>query len=222
MAEQIKTILGGLVNRKLRWSFSWKGWLVLVSLAVIFVIASARSLDDFLAVQHPLKAPVLVVEGWMADYNTSAVVLEFQRGGYQRVYTTGGAVDWANVNNYAEYSAKRLQTAGIPGHLIVPVPSLGRDWARTYQSAAALNTYFRSNHCVPKAVNVVTAGPHARRSRLQFQRVLGPQSSVGIISLPRPDYDQEHWWRSSTGVREVISEFAAYMYCRVFPSAFVQ
>jgi uncharacterized SAM-binding protein YcdF (DUF218 family) len=220
MAEQTKTAFGGLVNQKLRWSLSWKGWLLSLLVSVAFVIGSARSLDDFLAVQHPLKATVLVVEGWMADYNTNALALEFHRGKYERVYTTGGAVDWANADNYAEYSAKLLQMAGIPARSIVAVPSTGRDWARTYQSAAALNAYFRSNHCVPKNLNVVTVGPHARRSRLQFQRVLGHESSVGIISLPRDDYDEAHWWRSSTGVREVISEFAAYLYCRVVPSSF--
>src|SRR5881394_679053 len=110
---QIDKALGGFVNRKLRWSLYLKGW------CVFFV----RGVHPFLAVQNPVPARVLVVEGWMADYDIPAVVAEFRRGNYQTMYTTGGAIHWKNSpETYADYSAQALQNAGIPANSIVPVP----------------------------------------------------------------------------------------------------
>jgi hypothetical protein len=216
----IKTALGGLVNRKPRWSFSFKGWIFAFLLAVAFCVGAIRLVHPFLAVQAPVPARTLVVEGWMADYEIPDLVGEFRRGNYERVYTTGGEIHWGNAENYAEYSAKCLNKAGLPASTIVPVASTGKDWARTYQSATALRKYFEDNKCVPTSLNVITLGPHARRSRLLFERALGHNVTVGVITLRREDYDEQHWWRSSTGIREVISELAAYLYCRIVPSAF--
>jgi hypothetical protein len=219
-AARVDTALCGFVNRKARWSLSFKGWAAVMLFSLLSFLLFVRYIHPFLAVQDPVAARVLVIEGWMADSEISALVAEFHRGNYQRVYTTGGEVHWGNSENYADYSAKCLNEGGIPMSMIVPVASSGKDWARTYQSASALRKYFESHQCAPNSLNVITVGPHARRSRLLFKRGLGPNTTVGIITLPREDYDEQHWWRSSTGVREVISELAAYLYCRVTPSAF--
>jgi len=66
------------------------------------------------------------------------------------------------------------------------------------------------------SINVVTEDAHARRTRLLFQKALGNDVRVGIISIPNPDYDAKHWWRYSEGVREVIGEGIAYTYAKVF------
>ena len=216
----VKTALGGLVNRKPRWSLSFKGWILAFLLAIAFWICAIRFIHPFLAVQAPVPARILVVEGWMADSVIPALETEFQRGNYQKIYTTGGEIHWGNSDNYADYSAKCLKEAGLPMSVIVPVACTGKDWSRTYQSAAALRKYFENHKCAPASLNVITLGPHARRSRLLFKRALGRDITVGVITLPRDDYDEHHWWRSSTGIREVISELAAYLYCRVTPSAF--
>jgi hypothetical protein len=62
----------------------------------------------------------------------------------------------------------------------------------------------------------MTEDAHARRTRLLFQKALGNDVRVGIISIPNPDYDAKHWWRYSEGVREVIGEGIAYAYAKVF------
>jgi uncharacterized SAM-binding protein YcdF (DUF218 family) len=216
----VKTALGGLVNRKQRWSLSFKGWIFALLFVVAFCAGAIHFVHSFLAVQAPVPATILVVEGWMADTEIPALVAEFHRGNYQKVYTTGGEIHWGSSENYAEYSAKCLTEAGLPKSVIVPVACAGKDWARTFQSAAALRNYFEKNKCAPASLNVITVGPHARRSRLLFRRALGHNITVGVIALPREDYDEQHWWRSSTGIREVISELAAYLYCRITPTAF--
>src|SRR4051812_24914494 len=126
---QIDKALGGFVNRKLRWSLSLKGWCVLLLMSLVFCVFFVRGVHPFLAVQKPVPARVLVVEGWMADYDIPAVVAEFRRGNYQTMYTTGGAIHWKNSpETYADYSAQALQNAGIPANSIVPVPCAGNDW----------------------------------------------------------------------------------------------
>ena len=66
----------------------------------------------------------------------------------------------------------------------------------------------------PFSLNVMTEDAHARRTWLLFREALGPDVQVGIISVPNPDYDAAHWWRSSEGVREVIDETVAYVYAK--------
>jgi len=62
----------------------------------------------------------------------------------------------------------------------------------------------------------MTLGPHARRSRLLFQKAFGKEVKVGVISVEDRDYDPAHWWRSSEGVREVLGEAIAYFYAKFF------
>jgi hypothetical protein len=64
-------------------------------------------------------------------------------------------------------------------------------------------------------MDVITLGPHARRSRLLYQKAFGNAVSLGVISLADPAYDSRYWWRSSEGVREVWGEAVAYLYARL-------
>jgi uncharacterized SAM-binding protein YcdF (DUF218 family) len=77
-----------------------------------------------------------------------------------------------------------------------------------------LKQWLRAQGINPTTINVVTEGPHARRSRLLFQKALGNDLTVGIISLQSEEYDPQHWWRTSAGVRSVLSETIAYGYAR--------
>ena len=66
------------------------------------------------------------------------------------------------------------------------------------------------------SLDVITLGPHARRSRLLFEKALGPGVRVGVLAVPDPRFDLAHWWRSSEGVRSVLGETIAYVYARLF------
>jgi hypothetical protein len=66
------------------------------------------------------------------------------------------------------------------------------------------------------SINVLTAGAHARRTRLLYQKALGRNVTVGIIAASNPDYNPKQWWRYSDGVREVIGESIAYIYAKFF------
>jgi hypothetical protein len=49
-----------------------------------------------------------------------------------------------------------------------------------------------------------------------FEKAFGDSADVGIVALDDPQYDREHWWRSSDGVREVLGEVIAYIYARFY------
>ena len=126
-------------------------------------------------------------------------------GGYTNDYNTSAGV-----------GAGRLKAAGLSPQFVQMVPSRINDRDRTYSAALALHNWFREHHAGVQSINVVTEDVHARRSRLLFQKAFGPGVKVGIISIPNPDYDSIHWWRYSEGVKEIISEGAAYIYARLF------
>ena len=211
--------LWGLVTRRERWTLSWRGCLAVALALLLGGWLVGENIHPFLAITHRVDARVLVVEGWVHRFAVQAAVQEFKAGSYPRIYTTGGPVEgdgeYSNdFNTSASVGAGRLRAAGLPANVIQMVPArlVGRD--RTFASAVALRDWFRDNHLPVQAFNVVTEGPHARRTRLLFQEAFGPGVQVGVIAVQNPDYDPAHWWRYSEGVREAIGEALAYVYAR--------
>jgi hypothetical protein len=45
---------------------------------------------------------------------------------------------------------------------------------------------------------------------MMYQQALPKNFGVGIIALEDLDYDPKRWWRTSAGIRSVITESAAY------------
>jgi hypothetical protein len=183
--------------------------------------ALVLNIHPFLAVTRRVPARVLVVEGWTHYYGVDAAVNEFKTGHYERLLTTGGPVEGfgptsSRHDTEAWQSAGLLQQAGLPAAVVQAVPScfVGRD--RTYNSAVALRNWLREHDPQVGSLNVLTEDAHARRTWRLFQSALGPGVKVGVVSVRNPDYDAAHWWRSSSGVREVIDEGIAYVYAKVF------
>jgi hypothetical protein len=130
------------------------------------------------------------------------------------VVGTGGYS--SDFNTSAGVGAELLVKNGLRADQVqmVPAHAVGRD--RTFFSALTLREYFRTNGLTVKSFNVLTEDAHARRTQRLFQTAFGETTTVGILSVPDPDYDAAHWWRSSEGVREVLSESIAYVYARFF------
>jgi len=199
---------------------TWQGWvLLLVGVAALGTLA-VREVHPFLAVNDPVPGGYLVVEGWAPDYALEEALAEFHRNHYEKVFTTGGPLLWGATlsehKTYAELAAATLVKLGLNTNLVQAVPSGLVIQDRTYSSAVNLRKWFDSHHLAVSRVHLMTEGPHARRSRLLFQKALGREVKVGITAIPLRDYDPQHWWRSSAGVRAVIDESTAYLYARLF------
>ena len=210
----------GLFDRKERWSLSWRGRLVF-AFALLGVGALVfKGVYPFLATTHRVDADVLVVEGWMHEYAIRAAVDEFRSGSYQCVFATGGPVggNGGYTNDFqtaASVAADLLKKAGVPDESLHMVPSRVMDRDRTYASAVALRNWFRQHDMPVSGIEIITEDLHARRSRLLFQKALGDEVTVGVIAIPNPDYDARRWWNYSEGVKDVVSEGAAYLYARL-------
>lgn len=219
--DEPKTALMGMFNRKERWGLSWRGRFL--GLAVVLVMGAAFVFGSypFLAVSHPVKSDVLVVEGWVDTHTIAEAVAVFKKGGYKKVYTTGGPITGTGryANDYstaANVGAGRLRDAGMPADLVQSVPSRVNERDRTYSSAVALREWFRQHGLSVTNMNILTEDVHARRTRLLFQKAFGPDVAIGIIAIASPDYEPTRWWQYSEGVRGVIGETIAYVYARVF------
>jgi uncharacterized SAM-binding protein YcdF (DUF218 family) len=214
-----RTALGGLLKRKETWTLTWRGRMIALLLMAAFLAIGLWRVHPFLAVNKPVEAEVLVVEGWIPEYALQQCVNEFRSHPYGRIFTTGGPVSGvgspaADDDTYAYVAASRLRKLGLDERNVQMVPTNATDRDRTYSSAVALRTWLNERGIAPHSINVVTLGAHARRTRLLYEKAFGGHVTVGVIAVEDREYNPERWWRYSEGVREVISEGAAYLYAR--------
>jgi uncharacterized SAM-binding protein YcdF (DUF218 family) len=217
----LRRALCGLLNRKERWSLSWRGRLIFASALLLVGALCVNGAYPFLAVTHRVNADTLVVEGWINESAIRAAVKEFQSNHYQRLFTTGGPVVGTGgyINDFhtsASVGADLLRKNGLPNGSVRMVPSRVMDRDRTYGSAVALRNWFRDHNMAVSGINIVTEDLHARRTRLLFQKAFGKDVQVGIIAVANVDYPANRWWHYSQGLKDVVSESAAYVYARLF------
>jgi uncharacterized SAM-binding protein YcdF (DUF218 family) len=216
--ESSKTCLG-LLRRRQCLVPTLRGWFLLVlSLAALALVGILR-IGPFLAVTEPVPGGVLVVEGWEPDYMLEIAIAEYKQHHYAKLFVTGipltQGAPLSEYKTYAELGAASLVKLGMSTNDIqaVPTGAIRRD--RTYATALSLKYWLRDHGMAPTKVNLMTGGPHARRSRLLFEKALGRGVTVGVIAIPSRDYDEVHWWHSSAGVRNIIGETLAYAYARL-------
>ena len=118
------------------------------------------------------------------------------------------------VCDMRECVAQLLMQLGVPAERIQTVRYEAVEKDRTYHSALALKRWVAEYAPDVLAINVATAGAHARRSRLLYAKALGARVKVGVVALRDRRHDPAHWWRSSEGIREVPFEALAYRYVR--------
>jgi hypothetical protein len=208
-----------LIHREEMWVLTTQGWLVsflcIASLALFVLIY----IHPFLAINSPIQADILVVEGWMKDYAIKEAISEFKKGDYQKIITTGLPIDLgyyllSQYKTTAELSAATLIALGFEQDKLVAVPGPNVVKNRTTASAAALREWLVASNLKVTSVNLYTYDVHARRSWLIFKQALAPDIKVGVIAVKPVSYDPKRWWMSSEGVRSVLFETIAYIYMR--------
>lgn len=213
-----RPLAAGLLQRRVCLVPTWRGWAVLLLLVFILVFGGGRRLCDFLTVNNPVHGGVLVVEGWVPPYAAKEAIEEFRRHEYLGIYVTGEPIEEGNPYigfvNYADFTVEVMKQMGAPPASLhaVPGPFAGKD--RTYSMASTLKKRLEADGISTAKINVVSVGPHSRRSRLLYESAFGPGSRVGMMAVTTRDFDPERWWTSSAGVRTVISEAIAYGYAR--------
>ncbi|MFZ1688167.1 MAG: hypothetical protein WAU70_12130 [Flavobacteriales bacterium] len=107
---------------------------------------------------------------------------------------------------YAEHCARVLEEAGIAHPAIETVPAGGDPVSRSWANAATLAFHLKGRGIT--ALDVVTLGIHARRSRALYQEALGQTVVVGVIALPDPECPADGWWKSGKGWYFMLKELA--------------
>jgi hypothetical protein len=203
------------IERRTVWCPTWFGLFCVVILLLIPTAWWFICGESFLSLTRRLPAEILVVEGWIGPDGVRAAAAEFEQHGYQYIVSTGGlttAEGWSQPGwSYAEGADSELVRSGIPKDKIIVAPSRETEIQRTYESAVAVWRALKARGIRPDSLNVLTFGPHARRSSLVFAKVFQP-TQVGVIAWAPPGYQVVPWWRSSSRARELIEETAGYVY----------
>jgi DUF218 domain len=205
-----------LLQRRTVWWPTWFGWCVIVALLLAPILWSLLAGEAFLShTQRLPAAEVLVVEGWIGREGVRAAATEFQDNGYKYLATSGGPAlgGWERErSSYAEIAGLELVELGIPRDKIIVAPCKKTESRRTFESAAAVLRALAAMHVRPKALNVFTYGPHAKRSRLVYAKVFCPGTDVGVIAWSPSEDRLEPWWRSSQRAKELLSESVGYIF----------
>ncbi|EGK84168.1 YdcF family protein [Microcoleus vaginatus PCC 9802] len=207
-----------LIRRREMWAVTREGWVIALMGLIIAMLLILTNIHPFLAVNAPIKADILVVEGWLPDYAIESAIAEFKKGEYSQLITTGVPLSkgyyLAEYKNYAELTAATCIALGFDKNKLVAVPAANVLKHRTAASAIALRDWFSTSGLKVNSINLYSFGPHARRSWIVFKEVLNPEIKVGIIAAEPQDYNPQEWWKSSEGFRTVIGEIIAYIYAR--------
>ena len=209
----------GLLRRRQCLVPTLRGCLLLaLSIAALGLLA-ARATYPFLAVTHSAPGGVLVVEGWSPDRILKLAVAEYKQNHYAKLCVIGFPVERGTLltdyTNYAHVGVAMLLKLGLSTNDVQAVPCAEFRRDRTYSMALSLKHFLREHGLSPTRVNLITGGPHARRSWLLFEKAFGQTATVGIIAAPPIDYDARTWWKCSAGVRNVTGEIIAYAYARL-------
>jgi len=89
-----------------------------------------------------------------------------------------------NIKSGAESARARLMMCGIDSSLITAVPAKEAIFNRTLTSALAFSDWLRKNNIEIRGINIVSMGPHARRTWMTYNEVLDKKYKIGIISVP--------------------------------------
>ncbi len=194
------------------------GLLVLIGIVVVFIL----TIHDFLSINQPIKADILIVEGWVYTHPAIAEAAEeFKRGQYSLLITVGvpTTVEGRNLEQVssAVLAAKQLQDLGVKKAAIValPVPEVSEH--RTYTSALTVKEWLKRSKTPVKGVNIFTIGPHARKSLILFTRALGSSYAVGVIAGTDEEYDPDRWWMSAKGIYVISRKLLGYLYAVTWP-----
>ncbi len=208
----------GLLQRRQCCVPTWRGWLACLLVLTVLCFGLGRHLHSFLSMNETVPDGVMAVEGWATDSGLEHAMQQFKAGHYEKIYVTGGPIEMgaplSEYKTYAERGAAVLLKLGLTTNVVQAVPAERVRADRTYAAALALRNWSHEHKIKLTKVQLVSEGPHARRSRLLFARALGREVRVGVTAAPVTDYDPEHWWRSSSGVRGVIGELLAYGYAK--------
>ncbi len=218
-----------LLRRRQVWLPTVWGALVVLAVATALAVVVVPRLGTYLAPTERAggdgrAARILVVEGWLDDDALDDALPLARSGRYERIVTSGGPIEtWRELQpwpTYAERAADHLRRHGGGGIAVVAAPAPALEQDRSYRSAVVVRDWLRAEGVAPPAIDVFSAGVHARRSRLVYRMAFGPDVDVGIVAAPPRRWRLDRWWKTSEGTKAVLDELLslAWTKCCFWPA----
>ena len=196
------------------------GWLVLLAAGAAALVMACLHLYSFLAPNEPIGAATLVVEGWMPAEELAEVIPLWRQGRYERVVTSGGPIEHEFEcgvgSTYAERAREYLVANGLPADAVIAVPAPASAQDRSFLSAVIVRDWAADAGLELDAIDVFSAGVHARRSRALYRMAFGRRIRIGILAATPSDYDPAAWWRKSVGAKVVLDEAIGWLWTELF------
>ena len=220
-----------LFRRREIWLPTLWGTLLLIAIAAAVALALGNSAYALLAPESPARGPdgrgarTLIVEGWLDPDELLQAIAAARRGRYERVLTAGGPidafVDAGGWKNYALRAADRLRASGLTEVPVIAVPAPASAQDRSYLSAVMVREWAKGEGLALDAVDLYSAGVHARRSWLVYRMAFGDRVEVGVLAARPHDYDAQRWWTSSAGAKTTLGEAVSLVWttCCFWPPA---
>jgi hypothetical protein len=213
-------------KRRQIWLPTFAGWLMLIALAGAACVLTGSLIHPFLAPNDAAPgARLLVVEGWLDKEELDQAVAVFKKGQYERIVTTGGPIerfsDLSTSTNYADLAANYLKRHGLDNIDVTAIAAPASAQDRTFLSAVRLRNWMKNNGVMGNSLDVFSGGTHGRRTKMLYRLAFGPNVSIGILSARVKGYEERRWWRTSVGVKSVLSETigVAWTACCFYPPA---
>jgi len=209
-----------LIKRRECVRLTWTGrFFVLLFLGMVLLLFFKR-VHVFLAVNNPVDADILVVDGFLPGYAYDSIQSLVVSNTYKLVLTTGVDIDYTFTSddafNTADFSYKVLSSKSLGECRLERAPAGRINKDRTFHSALSAREWLNRNGYANESLNVFSMGGHARRSWLLYRKAFGEEREIGIIALEDQSYDSKSWYNHSKGVRLVMSEFIAFAYAKFF------
>lgn len=203
-------------RRTILWP-TWFGWTLLLASGIGVVGCIAWGAERFLAAPNRVAADVLILEAWTKDEGAEAAAIEFKAhpGQYKYVVSTGGLTGehWSRKRwREDEIGERVMRNFGVPPAVIIKAPAPEVEAHRSFVAAVTARDALAARGIHPQAINVITRGAHAKRSRLIFTRVFGGSVQVGVVGWLPEGFDTTPWWKSSGRATDVLKESVGYLY----------
>jgi hypothetical protein len=209
-----------LFRRRHVWLPTVWSWLVLLCASGAAALFALHHVYAFLAPSQPLRARILVVEGWMPTGELDQAFRVVANGHYERVVTTGGPIENEferdDGKSYAERARDYLVRRGLPADVVTAVPAPASAQDRSFLNAVMVREWLAGFDPTADSLDVFSSGVHGRRSRLLYRKAFGPQVRIGIVAATPSAYDPAAWWRTSAGAKEVLAEAIAWLWTELF------
>jgi len=198
---------------------AWHGWWPIIAIGGILMLAvtlnpwslpwAARWLD---VGSPPQKADAVVLLNGGLNSRPFVAAALVHGGWAPKILLNTVAAHPSEISGaippFFEINSRALEYGGVSRDCVVRLDSAAQT---TFDEAQAVADYL-ADHPAQRLM-IVTEGPHTRRSRWIFQRVLADRPvEIMMFSAPAEGFENENWWRSEAGFLFVASEYFKLFY----------